>query len=245
MWRGTSAAELGKVVAGAAALLFPPSCFFCGGPVPLREPLCDGCAAAVPRWGRPGCTVCGRPLNEDCDLCEDCTVEAKSYGWASSWGPYDGELAVLVRALKYEGERMLARPLGRFLGRLPEVQTEAMAVRWVTCVPPDPQRLRRRGYHAAEDLARVVAREIERPYRRLLVKPRSTPPQVGRTGRARRRGVHGCFRVRHSGSDEGVMVVDDVFTTGATATEAARALRAGGFGDVFVLTAARATDHAY
>lgn len=140
---------------------------------------------------------------------------------------------------------MLARPLGCSLGRLPEVQAEAMAVRWVTCVPPDPQRFRKRGYHAAEDLARVVASEIGRPYRRLLVKPRSSPPQVGRTGRARRRGLDGCFRARHPGDDEGVIVVDDVFTTGATAMEAARALRAGGYGDVFVLTAARAMDHAY
>ncbi len=245
MWRVTSAAELGKVVAGAAALLFPPRCFLCGGSVPLLEPLCDACWVAVPSWERQGCTVCGRPLATDRDLCQDCEVEARCYGWARSWGPYEGELAVLVRALKYQGERMLARPVGRFLGRLPEVRAEARTVRWVTCVPPDPQRLRQRGYHAAEALARAVAHEIGRPYRHLLSKPRSTPPQVGRSGRARRRGLDGCFRARHAGSDEGVMVVDDVFTTGATVTEAARALRAGGYGDVFVLTAARATDHAY
>ncbi len=157
-------------------------------------------------------------------------------------GPYEGELSVLVRAMKYEGERALARPLGRLLAKL--AGEEADAARWVTCVPPDRRRLRERGYHAAEDLARAVAGAAGLPYRRLLRKPHSTPSQVGRSGGERIMALTGHFCTRRAGQEEGVIVVDDVYTTGATAAEAARALRAGGYGDVLILAVAHTVDDA-
>jgi predicted amidophosphoribosyltransferase len=114
------------------------------------------------------------------------------------------------------------------------------AVKSVTCVPPDPQRLQERGYHPAEILAREAARTLGLRFRSLLVKKRATPPQVGRPRADREKAMAGLFSTRARGQGEAVLVVDDVITTGATVSEAARALGEAGFGDVGVLACAHA-----
>ncbi len=167
-------------------------------------------------------------------------MEGRPYAWARTVGPYEGALRRLIQGLKYEREKALARPLGRLLasavpaGLLPE------EVRMVACVPPDPTRLRERGYHPAELLAREVARALGTAFRPLLVKVRATPPQVGRPRAERREAMGGLFASRTSGHGEPVLVVDDVITTGATAAEAARALIEAGFGEIGVLACAQA-----
>lgn len=247
---------LEAVTAGLVGLLFPPRCYFCGQELSELSPLCPDCLGAIPLWDGPTCVVCGRPVEGGVDLCRDCATEGRPYGWARSLGPYEGELRRLIQALKYEGERALARPLGRLLAALvttksprhEENQTRSGFVssclggdfQLVTCVPADPARLRARGYHAAELLARVVARRLELPFERLLKKLRSTPPQVGRPRGERLAALRGLFSARRPGQGEAVLLVDDVITTGATASEAARALSEAGYGDVYVLACAHA-----
>ncbi|MCR4391833.1 MAG: double zinc ribbon domain-containing protein [Candidatus Acetothermia bacterium] len=226
-------------------LLFRPRCFLCDGPVTGLSPLCGACLADLPRWGGAVCAVCGVGIAEGVDLCRACAVEGRLYAWARSLGPYEGGLRVLVRALKYEGERALARPLGQLVAGLVADREDqglsaSSAVKAVTCVPPDPARLRARGYHAAELIAREIARALSLPFRSLLVKVRSTPPQVGRPREERERTMHDLFRARRLGHGEGVLLVDDVITTGATVAEAVRALQIAGFGDVGVLACAQA-----
>jgi len=249
------------VAAGLMGLLFPPRCYLCGRELSGLSPLCPECLGVIPRWDGPICLVCGRPVEEGVDLCWDCATEGRPYAWARSLGPYEGELRCLIQALKYEGERALARPLGRFLAELispPRTQRAQSSkhsglenpqfsvgsvlsvVSLVTCVPADPARLRARGYHAAELLARVVARRLGLPFDCLLRKLRPTPPQVGRPREERLTALKGLFSARRPGRGEAVLLVDDVITTGATASEAARALTEAGYGDVYVLACAHA-----
>lgn len=238
-WLSSSLADLFRAAAvGPVGLLYPPRCFFCGGGVRGLAPLCSECERNLPTWGGPVCTVCGAPLGEGMDLCRECAVEGRPYAWARSLGPYEGELGAMVRALKYAGERALSRPLGQLLARAASIS--GVDANMVTCVPADPARLRERGYHAAELLAREVSRALGLPFRRLLRKVRPTPPQVGRPWAERRQALTGLFRAQVPGQGEPVLLVDDVFTSGATVAEAARALSDAGFGDVYVLTATRA-----
>jgi len=239
-----------RTAAGLVGLLAPPRCFLCGAPLPRLWPLCGDCEQGLPRWQGALCAVCGRPVEEGIDLCRDCAVEGHPYAAARTLGPYTGELKRLIQALKYEGERALARPLGSLLAELvspartdPEIASVYLpmdSVDLVTCVPADPVRLRQRGYHAAELLARAVARGLGLPFRPLLRKPRSTPPQVGRPRAERLTALKGAFRARRPGQGESLLLVDDVITTGATVAEATQTLLQAGYGEVFVLACARA-----
>lgn len=167
------------------------------------------------------------------DLCEQCAVEVRTFAWARSVGPYLGVLRSLVLLVKYEGERLVAKFLAQEMAS--RVVEEVKVVTWV---PPDPRRLKARGFHGAELLGREVAKVLGLPARPLLRKIAPSPEQVGRPREERLRAMRGLFSATKRGRGEAVLVVDDVLTTGATAEEAARALRVGGFGDVGVLTCA-------
>lgn len=140
----------------------------------------------------------------------------------------------MVLLLKYGGEKAVAKVLAGEMAGV--VAGEASLVTWV---PPDPLRLRDRGFHGAELLGREVAKSLGLPARPLLRKCRHSPEQVGRPREERRNAMHGLFLATQRGRGETVLLVDDVMTTGATVAEGVRALQAGGFGEVAVLTCAR------
>ena len=248
--------RLEGMAAGLVGLVAPPRCFFCGAPLRSLYPLCPECEEDLPRWQGSVCLVCGRGVEEGIDLCRDCAVEGRPYAAARTLGPYEAGLRRLIQALKYEGERALARPLGRLLVDLISprrtlrnseirnpcfsVASGSSVVSLVTCVPPDPARLRQRGYHAAELLAREVARRLRLSFIEVLRKRRPTPPQVGRPREERLTALQGAFHARRPGQGETVLLVDDVITTGATVAEACRALVDAGYGEVYVLACAQA-----
>lgn len=231
MWPSTSPAARG--LAGWVGLLFPPRCLVCGKELGEPVPVCAECFGELPRWGAV-CQVCGVGVAAGLDLCEACAVEARPYSWARSIGPYEGVLRALIFLVKYEGERAVARVLAREMARV--VAGEVAVVTWV---PPDPLRLRQRGFHGAELLGREVARILGLPAKPLLRKLRPSPEQVGRPREERIRAMHGLFVATRRGRGEAVLLVDDVLTTGATAAEGVRALQEAGFGEVAVLTCAR------
>jgi len=147
----------------------------------------------------------------------------------------------LVHGLKYEGWRELAPFMGRALAGAP------IPVPWydvvVVPVPTTRARLRDRGYNQAELLARVVAQRRSVPLAHALTRPRSTGSQTALTADGRLANVRGAFdRGAQAGLVRGrtVVLVDDVLTTGATASAAAESLSVLGAERIIVLTFARA-----
>jgi ComF family protein len=145
-----------------------------------------------------------------------------------------------VHQLKYEDHPELAAPLGALLARAAS-HFLARAPADVCPVPLHPSRLRERRYDQAHLLAQALARASGR---RLLpdalVRARATERQVGRTEAERDANVQGAFTAPRALEGIRVLLVDDVFTTGATARAAAEALKGAGATDVWVLTLARA-----
>ena len=160
---------------------------------------------------------------------------------ARACGVYEGALRAAVLTLKHE-PRVGAR-LARLMCEAQRRPPLDRATR-VVPVPLHPERERERGFNQAALLARVVARRAGLPCdERSLVRVTHTEQhRAGMDARARRETVEKAFRVARPRLVEGerVLLVDDVFTTGATASACARALEAAGAGEVFVLTVARA-----
>jgi ComF family protein len=146
---------------------------------------------------------------------------------------YDGPMARTIRALKFGGWRALAQPLAAAMARMGPLESEC-----VTWVPLSRKRRAARGYDQAEVLARELARHLLLPVPGLLRRIRETPSQASQSGQDRRTALHGAFSAEGP-VPRSVMLVDDVLTTGATASSCAIALRNAGADRVSLVAAAR------
>jgi len=214
-------------------LLLPQRCVACGA---AGAQLCGRCVAALPRLRPPLCARCGAPTAWPVARCRECAARRLAFACARAALAYDGPVRSLVAGWKEHGLRRLA-PLAADL--VAEAVPRPPAARALTFVPPDGDRSLARGHHPPERLARELGRRWELPVVPLLERTRSLRPQRGLSRPARRRNVAGAFRaVRRPPA--GLVLVDDVYTSGATANAAASALRAAGARRVDVVTLARA-----
>jgi ComF family protein len=217
-----------------AAVLFGGSCFLCRGAA--RELLCGACDAELPRLERPLCPRCAleSPRGE---LCGRCLSQAPAYDATQAALAYEFPADALVQALKFRGELALAPLLAALLAE----RLRAERVDLVVPVPLSAQRLRRRGYNQAVEIARHLpgaSLELARCER-----TRDAPPQIELPYEARRRNVRGAFRCDGSLDGATVAVVDDVMTTGATLDEIARTLKGAGAARVVNWVVARTMPH--
>jgi ComF family protein len=196
--------------------LFGGSCFVCRGAA--RELLCAQCAAELPRLERPLCPRCALESPGGA-ICGRCLTEGPAYDATHAALAYDFPADALVHALKFRGELALAPLLAGLLA--PKVRGK---VDHVVAVPLSAERLRRRGYNQAVEIARYLGKvDIG-----LLERTRDAPPQIELPYAERQRNVRGAFRCTRMLIGARVAVVDDVMTTGATLDEMARTLKAAG-----------------
>ena len=187
------------------------------------------------------CPLCSRFASGAAGLCAPCRSAlgaGRAAGDVLALSGYLGDLDAAVRALKFGGRRELARPLGRMLAEGARVAGWTAGV--VVPVPLHQARLAERGFNQAALIAAAAARDLRVPLRDLLERTRDTRHQPGSSRAERAANVQGAFRCRARLSGEEVLLVDDVYTTGATARECAAALRAAGAGRVRVAVIARA-----
>lgn len=225
------------------AVVFPSRCPACGVSVdhPTRGPLCGACWQGLPRHRHPLCR-CGFPLPAAVKTCGRCRRGLQPIGAGASLGPYEGALRTLIHELKYHGRRRVAARLAEELLASPATRALLGPGVILVPVPLHPRRRLERGYNQSE----LLAREIHRRTRleiaaRALVRRKETAPQAGLSAAARRLNVTGAFAVRQRPRVAGrvVVLLDDVWTTGATALACARILKAAGAAEVRLLSVAR------
>ncbi len=216
-----------------ADLLYPQLCVGCGRLA--RGGICRACLADLPRLGPEICRRCGAPTVVAVADCRDCRGRRFVFDVARQAVIFTSSVREAILRLKYRSERALADVLGLLVVEV----AAALEPQPVTWVPTSSRRLRERGFDHARLLAEACAGRLGLPVGPVLMRARETPPQVGLEPDVRRKNLEGALRCR-SPAPPAMLVIDDVFTTGATASEAARALKAAGAEHVTVLCLARA-----
>ena len=211
-------------------LLLPQRCVVCGCG---GKQLCIGCREGLPRIEPPLCARCGAPTAWPVERCRECAGRRLAFASARAAVGYDAAARRFVHAWKERGLRRLAKEAAELVaGHLPPPEVEAL-----TFVPADRGRRLERGHNPAERLAVELSAAWDLPCLPLLERTRSGR-QRGSSA-VERRTVHGAFRAGGP-APRRVAVIDDVYTTGATAAATASALRAGGARHVEAIAFARA-----
>ncbi len=236
------------VVDPLAHLLFAVECTVCGAAMALgSETICYTCREAAPEILSSVCAACGRPFREEESArsnrnCGQCLRKRPPFEAARSFGFYRDGLRTMVHGFKYGADLSAGLVLARFLRRAAERHGISENVDAVTYVPSHWTRRLARGFEPVRVLAMGLARGAGFPAAKLLRKTRITRSQVGLSLAERESNVRRAFaptRRMQKKRPRSVLLIDDVYTTGATARACARALRRGGARCVRILTVAR------
>lgn len=230
---------LKNITSSLLDLIFPPRCIHCkrGGAI-----LCTDCLMALHPPSIPRCQHCHTVLTAK-GICRQCQERPLLLSGLRTFSTYRGTLRACIRALKYEGHRQLAEPLGQLLAEAYikyQLKAEVLLP-----VPLHPTRMLERGYNQSALLAQTCAKQLGITYREdLLIRTKNTIPQVGLSLRERSRNVAGAFQSTETFTtgafaSRRIVVIDDVCTTGATLEACATALMAAGARSVWGLVLAR------
>jgi predicted amidophosphoribosyltransferase len=211
-------------------LLLPQRCLACGRSGAV---VCSACFEALPRLEPPLCERCGAPTAWPVSRCAECAGRRVAFASARAAVAYDERVRRVVAGWKENGLRRLAATAADVVvAAISRPSVEAL-----TFVPPDRDRGLKRGHHPAERLALALGDRWELPVLAALARPRASQRQRGSSLADRRRNVQGAFAAQRAPPT--VCLVDDVFTSGATASAAATALRKAGAREVRIVTLAR------
>jgi len=225
-------------------MLMPPLCVTCDAPVMQAHRHCAACWSNLPALSSTLCNSCGiaLPLDRQADaICLGCLQAPPDFDRARAPFFYDGLARQTAIAFKNGAEDLAELMAGSMLRAGADLLAPEQII---VPVPLHRWRLFARGYNQSVLLARAIARACEaRLELELLQRNRATPRSKGLTKKGRQRNVRGAFQVapnaRSKLAGAHVLLIDDVMTSGATASACARALKRAGVAQVDVLVYAR------
>jgi len=236
----------GRLIRAVVDFALPALCALCGRRLAEDEvAVCMECLTRLAPACAPFCRLCARPGPRPCGwrggLCSICADHGRQFERHRAYGLFEGDLARAIRLLKYSHRRSLAQPLGVLQARVVRADYILRQAEIVVPVPLHRTRRRDRGYNQSELLAQAVADLTGRSCTpRILRRRRATRTQTKLTQDERLANVRGAFWVGDPGEVSGrsVLLVDDVFTTGATLDACAAALLEAGARSVAAVTVA-------
>jgi len=240
---------LGNFVQGLVDLVYPKICLACKKNLKAKanidDIVCLECWTNIKRNVPPFCHFCGRHLergNLKQGICPGCIKNNLQFDRAFSPCVYEGIIKELIHEFKYNNKDHLGKPLSKpMIEFVREYDLPIDYMDFIIPVPLHKTKMREREFNQAEILSNYLAKEFDKNIlSNTLIRYRETLPQAELSENERLSNVKGSFCVREDGFLKGknLLLVDDVLTTGATASEAAFVLKKAGANIVFVLTIA-------
>ena len=243
IYMNAPAAFARKLIRPIVDFALPPRCPGCGAITEEPHRFCIGCWSQLVFLGEPCCAICALPFEYDAgagSLCGGCSAERPRFDRLRAAVAYGDIPRAVALKLKYGGRPGVAETMARFMVRHLDGAEGAL----LAPVPLHRWRIWRRGYNQAALIASALARQTGLEAKLdLIERVRATPPLKGMNARQRRDALRGAFKIapRHKELVHGrtIVLVDDVFTSGATANGCARMLKRAGAGEVRVIAWAR------
>lgn len=236
-------------------IFYPLRCAACSARIPegRHDDFCPPCTEKLKPVNAPFCSLCCEPFPGDLDpgfTCLNCFNNAFAFDFAVSAWQSEGSLREAIHRFKYQKRIHLRQPLAHKLHdaladpRLTGARAPEAAESWVIIpVPLHSRRQRERGFNQSAELSRQLAKLSGLPCLEALRRSRYTTAQAALNRKQRLANLAGAFAISPKFSlsvkKKNVLLVDDVFTTGSTAHECSRVLKAADAGLVIVLTVAR------
>lgn len=245
-------------LSGLIDLVFPPRCLVCGKK--SEETFCRDCQEKIKRVSPPFCVSCGKKAEGVIvmpSLCGQCQVRPPCFSSARAIGGYEGTLREAIHKFKYQGKKRLAVSLGKLMVEHLRKEKEDFPqtpikehqfpsyqeIDYLIPVPLHPSRLRERGFNQSELLAEVIGKNLGTPLLNdTLLRIKATQSQTKLSPGERIKNVKGAFAIIEVQpfSNRTILLIDDMFTTGATINECAKVLSKAKVKKIAVLTLARA-----
>ena len=231
--------------------IYPQTCAVCGVGLTQGRALCDDCGVDLPRLAEPFCGICGEMFQGRIDVpfaCPNCQDLKFSFAFARPALAHDERTLDLIHRLKYGRQIHLVRELGHLASEAFADSRLAPALegKWpLVPVPLHRSRQRHRHFNQSSEISRILASRTGLPVLNALRRIRRTDTQTQLSRKQRLANLHGAFVITSQGQRRiesapgGVVLVDDVLTTGSTVNECAKVLRSAGFREVVVVTVMR------
>ena len=220
-------------------MLYPRVCPICNDLVPfLKGDICPACTAKLSYADEPYCMRCGKPVDEDEELCGDCIKGHHVFDEGRAALIYDEYMSMSIYRFKYNGRREFASFYGRVMYERLKDKITDWNVDAIVHVPVHKSKLKKRGYDQAKLIAKELSKRTKIPHKcGLVVRRAATKVQKELSAAERQNNLKKAFKVtQNSVKLDSVLVVDDIYTTGATVDSIARCLKGAGVRKVYFAT---------
>ncbi|MCR5831170.1 MAG: ComF family protein [Lachnospiraceae bacterium] len=218
--------------------VFPPICPICNKIAPSKGRICPDCEKKLPYVEEPYCMKCGKPVNEDEEYCRDCARSEHVYDEGRAVFVYDEYMSKSMYRFKYNGKREYAVFYGEKMYDRLERKIRSWNVEAIVPVPVHKKRLSKRGYNQAYLLAKELSKRLKIPVcDHLVIRKTATKVQKNLSAASRQNNLKKAFIVsENSVKYSSVLIVDDIYTTGATVDAVAGCLKGAGIGRVYFVS---------